>query len=206
MNIYPYLRAMPNETDIFKIESNHVLPTRGKILISEPFLCDKLFGRSVMLMIDHTQEGSMGLVMNKLSPLLLTEIFDDLHCREQIPIYWGGPLGTDTIFYVHTLQNIPHSFQVKKGLYMNGDFEAVKEYINREQSIEGKIRFFMGYSGWDSGQLLQEIKENTWIVSQTDTGSLMDEKGSDNLWRSSMKELGGKYRIWSRFPQTPSLN
>lgn len=89
---------------------------------------------------------------------------------------------------------------------MNGDFEAVKEYINREQSIEGKIRFFMGYSGWDSGQLLQEIEENTWIVSQTDTGSLMDEKGSDNLWRSSMKELGGKYRIWSRFPQTPSLN
>lgn len=65
---------------------------------------------------------------------------------------------------------------------MNGDFEAVKEYINREQSIEGKIRFFMGYSGWDSGQLLQEIEENTWIVSQADTGSLMDEKGSDNLW------------------------
>lgn len=197
---------MPNETDIFKIESNHVLPARGRILISEPFLCDKFFSRSVILMIDHTQEGSMGLVMNKLSPLSLTEIFDDLHSREQIPVYWGGPLGTDTIFYVHTLGNIPHSFQVKRGLYMNGDFEAIKEYINREDSIEGKIRFFMGYSGWGSGQLQQEIKENTWIVSQTETDSLMDEKESNNLWRSSLTELGGKYKVWSRFPQTPGLN
>lgn len=197
---------MPNSTDIFKIESNHVLPARGKILISEPFLCDKLFSRSVILMIDHTYEGSMGLVMNKLSSLSLAEIFKDLTSKEDIPIYWGGPLGTDTIFYLHTLASIPHSLPIGRGLYMNGDFESVKEYIRQGQSLEGKIRFFVGYSGWEKGQLHQEIKMNAWIVSQTTPYSLMDEKESLDLWRTSLTKLGGKYKVWSRFPQRPGLN
>ncbi|CCZ46976.1 MAG TPA: YqgE/AlgH family protein [Mediterranea massiliensis] len=197
---------MPESIDIFKIESNHVLPTRGKILISEPFLCDKLFSRSVILMIDHTCEGSMGLVMNKLSSLSLAEIFEDLDGKENIPIYWGGPLGTDTIFYIHTLTDIPHSLPLGKGLYMNGDFESVKEYIRQGKEIEGKIRFFVGYSGWEKGQLHEEIQMNTWIVSQTSNASLMDEKESSDLWRTSLDRLGGKYKIWSRFPQRPGLN
>lgn len=176
------------------------------MLISEPFLCDKLFGRSVVLLIDHTNEGSMGLVMNKMFPFPLAELFKDLSYEEEIPVYWGGPLGTDTVFYVHTIDNIPRSFQISKGLYVNGDFESVKEYINHQNSIEGKIRFFVGYSGWDKGQLQQEIAENTWIVSQTTNDSIMDEKDSDHLWQNSMNRLGGKYKIWSRFPQMPGLN
>ena len=55
---------MYTNADIFKIETNHIVPTRGKVLISEPFLCDYMFGRSVVLLADHTQDGTMGLVMN----------------------------------------------------------------------------------------------------------------------------------------------
>ena len=150
---------MPESIDIFKIESNHVLPTRGKILISEPFLCDKLFSRSVILMIDHTCEGSMGLVMNKLSSLSLAEIFEDLDGKENIPIYWGGPLGTDTIFYIHTLTDIPHSLPLGKGLYMNGDFESVKEYIRQGKEIEGRKGIFrlMAYIAGQTGRQVQNM-------------------------------------------------
>ena len=69
-------------TDIFKIETNHIVPARGKVLISEPFLCDHMFGRSVILLVDHTQDGTMGLVMNKPLPLFLNDLLSEIDCRE----------------------------------------------------------------------------------------------------------------------------
>ena len=183
-----------------------MIPTRGKVLISQPFLCDKLFGRSVVLLIDHNDDGTMGLVMNKPFPLKLSEFFDNFTCWRTIPVYWGGPLGMDSLFYLHTIENIPGALPVRKGLYVNGNFEAIKDYINQAESIEGRIRFFIGYSGWASGQLIEEINNDSWIISRENTESLMNEKGTENLWQTALSKLGGKYEIWSRFPQIPTLN
>ena len=94
-------------TDIFKIQSNNVMPSRGKILISEPFLHDVTFGRSVVLLVDHTEEGSMGLIINKPLPLMLNDIIKEFKYIEDIPLHKGGPIGTDTLFYLHTLHEIP---------------------------------------------------------------------------------------------------
>lgn len=197
---------MPIDTDIFKIETNHVVPARGKVLISEPFLCDHIFGRSVILLIDHTQEGTMGLVMNKPLPLFLNDILKEFDCPEDIPIYKGGPLSTDTLFYLHTLGNISDSLPIGKGFYLNGDFDAIKEYIMQGNPIKGKIRFFLGYSGWEYEQLCQEIKENTWLVGKEDLSSLMNVNDSKELWKNALGKLGSKYEMWSRFPQIPTLN
>lgn len=68
---------MDINTDIFKIETNHVLPSRGKVLISEPFLYDEMFGRSIILLVDHTLDGTMGLVLNKSLPLYLNDVLKD---------------------------------------------------------------------------------------------------------------------------------
>ena len=193
-------------TDIFKIETNHIVPARGKVLISEPFLCDHMFERSVILLVDHTQDGTMGLVMNKPLPLFLNDLLSEIDCREDIPIYKGGPISTDTLFYLHTLENIADSLPIANGFYLNGDFAAIKQFMAEGNSIKGKIRFFLGYSGWESGQLKQEIEENTWLVDKADIPSLMDEKASKNLWKDALGKLGGKYEMWSRFPQIPTLN
>lgn len=160
-------------TDIFKIETNHIVPTRGKVLISEPFLCDHMFGRSVILLVDHTQDGTMGLVMNKPLPLFLNDLLSEIDCREDIPIYKGGPISTDTLFYLHTLENIADSLPIANGFYLNGDFAAIKQFMAEGNSIKGKIRFFLGYSSWESGQLKQEIEENTWLVDKADIPSLI---------------------------------
>ena len=193
-------------TDIFKIETTHIVPARGKVLISEPFLCDHMFGRSVILLVDHTQDGTMGLVMNKPLPLFLNDLLSEIDCREDIPIYKCGPISTDTLFYLHTLENIADSLPIANGFYLNGDFAAIKQFMAEGNSIKGKIRFFLGYSGWESGQLKQEIEENTWLVDKADIPSLMDEKASKNLWKDALGKLGGKYEMWSRFPQIPTLN
>lgn len=133
---------MYSNINLFKIETNHVVPARGKVLISEPFLCDHMFGRSVILLVDHTHDGTMGLVLNKPLPLFLNDVLKDFDCPESIPIYKGGPLSTDTLFYLHTLEGITGALSIGKGFYLNGDFEAIKNYIMQGNPVKGRIRFF----------------------------------------------------------------
>lgn len=197
---------MYTNADIFKIETNHVVPSRGKVLISEPFLCDQTFGRSVVLIVDHGEDGTMGLVLNKPTPLLLNDVLQEFNCPENIPIYKGGPLSTDTLFYLHTFEHITGSLPISKGFYLNGDFNAIKEYLMQGNPVGGKIRFFLGYSGWEHEQLSQEIEENTWLIGKMNIETILDEKASSNLWKNALGNLGSKYEMWSRFPQIPTLN
>lgn len=192
-------------SDIFKIESNNVLPSRGKILISEPFLRDTTFGRSVILLIDHTEEGSMGLIINKRLPLFTNDIIKEFQYLDDIPLYKGGPVATDTLFYLHTLSNIPGALTIGKGLYLNGDFDEIKKYMLQGNNVNVPIRFFLGYSGWEGKQLGNEIKENTWLVSEEENDYLLNTN-IKGMWKQALEKLGSKYETWSRFPQVPSLN
>ena len=181
---------MYSNINLFKIETNHVVPAQGKVLISEPFLCDHMFGRSVILLVDHTHDGTMGLVLNKPLPLFLNDVLKDFDCPENIPIYKGGPLSTDTLFYLHTLEGITGALSIGKGFYLNGDFEAIKNYIMQGNPVQGRIRFFLGYSGWEYEQLGREIEENTWLVGKENISSLMDEAASGTLWKKALCKLG----------------
>ena len=193
------------DSDIFKIQSNNVLPSRGKILISEPFLRDATFGRSVVLLIDHTEEGSMGLIINKQLPIFVNDIIKEFKYIENIPLYKGGPIATDTLFYLHTLADIPGAIPISKGLYLNGDFDEIKKYILQGTKVDRYIRFFLGYSGWESEQLSTELKENTWLVSKEENAYLMNGDTKD-MWKQALEKLGSKYETWSRFPQVPTFN
>lgn len=196
---------MEKDRDIFRIQSNRVLPARGKILISEPFLSDTTFGRSVVLLVDHGEEGSMGIILNKRLPMTVNQVVDEFKYLNEIPLCKGGPVGIDTLFYLHLFHDVPGAYPIGNGMFLNGDFNAIKKYILQGNPVEGMIRFFLGYSGWDHTQLKQEIDENTWLVGTGDTESLMTLPVNE-LWRYSLGSLGGKYETWSHFPRIPSLN
>lgn len=193
------------DTDIFRIETNHVLPQRGCVLISEPFLQDYFFGRSVIFLVEHSVEGgTMGLVLNKPLPLWLGDLVSGCEKAGEIPVYRGGPLAMDTLFYLHTLDTLNGSLLISDGIYLNGDFEAIKRYISQGNPVRGRIRFFLGYSGWEHGQLREECEENTWLVSHEGRACLRDD--TDCQWENALSHLGYKYSLWSRFPQIPMLN
>lgn len=196
---------MDIDSDIFKIQSNNVLPSRGKILISEPFLRDATFGRSVILLIDHTDEGTMGLIINKPLPIFVNDIIKEFKYINDIPLCKGGPVATDTLFYLHTLANISGAIPVSKGLYLNGDFDEIKKYILQGNKVDQHIRFFLGYCGWEGEQLNDELKENTWLVSKEDKDYLMNSDTKD-MWKEALEKLGSKYEAWSRFPRVPTFN
>ena len=193
------------DKNIFKIQSNDIQPSRGKILISEPFLCDDIFSRSVILIVDHTSEGSMGLVLNKQLPVFVNEVITEFKYLDDIPLYKGGPIGIDTLFYIHKFDDIPGALKVSKGLYLNGDFAIIKKRIFQEEDFKSKIRFFIGYSGWDESQLKQEIEENTWIIGTEDSNSLLT-MDSELMWKKILSKQGRKYETWSRFPLIPLMN
>lgn len=197
--------AIEKSDDIFKIQSNQTSIAKGKILISEPFLFDINFSRSVILLIDHGKDGSMGIIMNKRLPMMVNDVVKEFEYLNNIPLYRGGPVGTDTLFYLHTLNCVKGALDIGHGMYLNGDFNTIKKYVLQGNPIERNIRFFLGYSGWETEQLKHEIEDNTWMIGSGDIESLMNVSIKD-MWKDSLGKLGGKYKTWSRFPKIPSLN
>ena len=195
------------DMNIFQVESNKALPRTGGLLIATPFLEDFHFSRSVVLMVEHNDEGSMGIVLNRNFSNLMTlnEVVPSLGKLPPIPLYRGGPIGRDTLFYLHTFADLKDAFPLGNGLYMNGDFDWMQDYILAGGQIQGKVRFFMGYAGWQKGQLMQEIEENTWIVNNESEVDLLHMYLRD-LWRESLMDMGGRYAVWSRYPKYPIMN
>ena len=103
----------------------------------------------------------------------LNDVVKELKYWEDIPLYKGGPMGTDTLFYLHTLKNVEGALAIGGGLYLNGNFDEIKRYILQGNQVEGNIRFFLGYSGWQDGQLNHEIAANTWMIGKGEASSLM---------------------------------
>lgn len=191
---------------IFQIESNKITPKKGSLLISAPFLRDYFFARSVVLTLHHNDEGSMGIALNKKFNNLrtLNGLMPELGNLPPIPLYKGGPIDTDTLFYLHNLDFLKDSLPMGNGLYLNGNFEDMKRYLLNGGPVSGHIKFFMGYAGWQKGQLMQEIENNTWIVSEKYETDILHS--SNGLWQKALYDMGGKFAVWSRYPQYPFMN
>ena len=198
---------MATYNNIFKITHNNLLPAQGSILISEPFLQDAYFQRSVVLLVEHNTQGSMGFVLNKKTDLIVNTFFPELEEYPEIPIYLGGPVSANRLFFIHSLGDliVPDSVKIKDRLYFDGDFEALKRYMQNGHSIEGKVKFFLGYSGWTEGQLGNEINKNSWVVSHAAKENVLLADG-ESFWKNSLEQLGGNYEAWTKYPKDPYLN
>ncbi len=192
--------------NIFKIETNHVEPCKGRVLIAEPFLPGSYFNRSVVLLVSHSDKGAVGFILNKKIDYSLNEIMGDFPDFD-VEVSIGGPVSTDSIYFIHSLgADFPGSIHVKDNLYWGGDFDELKKRINLGQVNPHQVRFFLGYSGWDSGQLEEELNENSWLVSEIEQGNVMDYPRKKHMWVDVVKELGGKYKLWENYPENPALN
>lgn len=196
---------MTDINDILKIRTNNLKPSKGKILISEPFLIDYYFKRSVVLLAEHNEDGSFGLIINKPVSMFLHEMIKDFP-EFEAPVYLGGPVKTDNLYFIHTQGNlIDNSMEITDGLFWGGDIEHVKELILIGQLQPSDIKFFIGYSGWVSNQLESELSRNSWLVSDIKAKQVM-QVNTSRLWKSSVKKMGGDYSYWINFPSDPGLN
>ena len=186
---------------------SYLLPNRGDVLIAEPFLIEDLtFNRAVILIAHLDNEGAVGFIVNKPLDFNLDDLMPEID--EHFRIYNGGPVEQENLYFIH---NVPHlinnSEEIKNGIYWGGSFDKVVDLINSKQITQKNIKFFLGYSGWDSTQLMDEIHLKNWVLeSSVDIKEILLNLKGGELWQEKMKNLGGDYLLWSTAPENPNYN
>lgn len=196
---------MSENLDIFKIRTNDIAPKTGRILIAEPFLSGEYFNRSVVFLVTYNEKGAVGFILNKKVDFPIQDVFPDFPDFDS-EVYLGGPVATDSIYFLHKLgDKLPGSIHVFDDLYWGGDFEILKRDVRLGKINPAEIRFFLGYSGWDAGQLESELKEDSWLVTDVEQDAVMRDL-SESSWVDFVKKAGSRYSVWENFPENPSLN
>lgn len=194
-----------NKIDNKIMQVKMLKPAVGRILISEPFLSDMYFQRSVVLMVDHSSDGSFGIILNKPVESFVCDIVDGFHGIKS-KIFLGGPVRSDALFFIHRLgRKIRGSVIIYNDIAWGGDVGQVKEMIKKGEIKEKDIRFFLGYSGWTKNQLDDELKHNSWVVSDKKIDTVIDVE-PENMWEYSLKQLSGNYKEWINYPKDPTNN
>lgn len=176
------------------------------LLLAEPFMDTPEFKRSVILLTEHSQKGSMGFIINRKLTVGPAQAIDDFPDFDDM-LYYGGPVSSDQLFYLHSLGSLLEgSVEVMPGIYMGGNYETLKTLINSNQVTPSQIRFFAGYAGWSANQLSKEIKENSWILVPAQSSQVFSEDKKENLWKKILHNMGGKYSMVAEFPEDPTLN
>ena len=184
---------------------NRLEPQKGRILASEPYLPDPNFERTIILLTEHNQDGSVGFVLNRPSESLVTEVMAEIKDIES-KIFIGGPVQQDTLHFIHRHSGISGSIEIGEGIFWGGNFEQILLLIETKQLAILDIKFFLGYSGWSPGQLEEELKADSWIVSDRVTQDLVFETLPEMMWKKSLQSLGGRFSVYSNYPVDPSMN
>ena len=181
-----------------------ISPAKGTILIANPFLKDPNFVRSVIFICENMPEGSFGFVLNQLHPNKLNELIPDILSEETV--YKGGPVQLDSLHFLHQYPDlIIGGIEVIDGVFWGGNFESLQIHLQEGNLESDKIKFFVGYSGWAEGQLDFEMKEQSWLVANA-TKKLLFNTTPENIWKESLRHLGGKYEAMINYPLDPQLN
>ncbi len=190
--------------EFFKYK-NKINPEKGKLLISEPFLPDPNFERTIILLCENNSEGSFGFVLNKPSLANVSDVMDDIK-NYDTPALVGGPVQQDTLHYLHRRRDVVDAVEILEGVYWGGSFEKVLFLLETKQLAHKDIKFFLGYSGWSPGQLDEELEQDSWIVSDQASEELIFDTEPDDMWKKTLKVMGGRFSVYSNYPKDPRLN
>ena len=184
---------------------NRLEPSKGRVLISEPFMLDEYFKRSVVFLTEHNEDGTVGFVLNKIMDVTLSELINNFPSFDA-EVHMGGPVQSQNLYYLHRRGDLlEDAIEIVDGIYWNGSFDRLKECIHANKIKEDDILFFLGYSGWDPEQLKEEMKENSWLVQDIDA-ALLFNKSEEDLWKRIIKASDSRIAHMANYPEDPNLN
>ena len=178
---------------------------RGKLLLASPTLRDPNFLRSVVLIAEHTEEGAMGLVLNRPATSTVAEAVPDLSwlAGDDEPVYVGGPVAENAVIVLADFDRPELA-----GALVEDDLGFVGEDADDPERLDGAIRrarVFAGHSGWGPGQLEGELAEEAWIVQPPRRDEIFTDAPGD-LWSAVLRRMGRRYALLATMPLDPSLN
>lgn len=185
---------------------NEVKIKKGHLLLSEPTLLgENSFNRSVILLAEYTKDGTVGFILNKPLEFTIGDLIPEIN--SSLTVYNGGPVEQDNLYFIHTIPNkIENSVEISNGIYWGGDFDSLKNLLNKNEIPKTEIRFFLGYSGWTKGQLENELQENNWLLIENKEKANLLAKPTSDFWKEKVKDQGGDYILFANAPENPILN
>jgi putative transcriptional regulator len=186
----------------------------GCFLLSDFDLVDPNFHRTVVLMIDHDEEGAFGLVVNRPSPFTLGEVVEGLDDSPaaSIPVYVGGPVQQNALFVLRD-ERAAEDAEVERpvaGVAFEPASPTMIEYLKGEWSSlpedeRPAVRMYVGYSGWASGQLEGELAADAWVVMRA-TREIVFHPDPRSAWTEALARTGPLYQIILQTGFKPSMN
>ncbi len=175
------------------------------LLIAEPFLWDDTFKRAVILIADHHSEGTHGFILNRPLGVKLNDVLGNTFPEIDATVYLGGPVETDTLHYLHNVGDlIANAHKIADGIWWGGDFEELKFLIAQKMITPNNVRFYIGYTGWEKGQLADEIADKTWILADGHTNFVFNNYPS--LWQKTLSTIDETHSIIGTMPDYPFWN
>ncbi|MGZ5419584.1 MAG: YqgE/AlgH family protein, partial [Solirubrobacterales bacterium] len=184
-----------------RVERRHhngsVESLRGKLLIASPSMPD-WFRRAVVLIVEHTEEGAFGLVLNRPSVATVGEAVPRLAdiAGDEAMIHIGGPVQPDGVVALGQFEDLSASPRI-----VVGDVGLVD--LEHPPGGLGRIRLYAGHSGCGPEQLDGEVEEEAWIIGEPTAGDAFDQ---GDLWAAALARMGGEYALLARMPVDPSVN
>jgi len=185
--------------------SQNPSPAQGTLLIADPGMLDGGFARSVVLLCEHSEQGTFGLVLNDALPVTLKDVSPDF-AAISAPVFRGGPVQLDTLHILHrgTAPEVG-GHEVLPGVWWGGDYDRLRDLVREGVVATTDCRFFLGYSGWAGGQLEGELEMDTWYVHPA-TPDLVFAGNPQDHWRQVLRDMGPEYALPASFPDHPMLN
>ncbi len=181
---------------------------KGSLLIANPVLPDPNFSRTVILLCDHDEQGSFGLVINRSTQLKAPDLFLNIHILKSYneKIYLGGPVSQSMVFFLCRSSSAAGKLdEVCSGVYLGSNLETLKSLYSSLENPEQDIRFYLGYSGWSGGQLAEEMEQNSWLVQRANEQFIFLDSES-SIWPQAVNSLGEKYQYLTKAPVNPQWN
>jgi putative transcriptional regulator len=178
---------------------------RGKLLLASPTLLDPNFVRTVVLIAEHTDEGAMGLVLNRPAASSVAEAVPDLAwlADEEDLVYVGGPVAETAVIVLAEFDRPEVA-----GALVEGDLGFVGTDADDPDALDGAIRrarVFAGHAGWGPGQLEGELEDESWIIEPPRREEIFTAD-AQGLWASVLRRKGRRYALLATMPLDPSLN
>ena len=171
--------------------------TRGKLLVASPGLTD-FFRRTVVLVLEHNEDGAVGLVLNRPSETSVDDAVPDLPVivdADEV-VHLGGPVGPENVIVLGRFDDPDEAASI-----VLDDLGVVDPALNNP--AVSAVRVYAGHAGWGPGQLDGELEQDAWIVEEAEADDVFDE---GDLWSHVLDRKGGGYTLLARMPLDPSLN
>jgi putative transcriptional regulator len=176
----------------------------GRLLVATPQLGDASFFRAVVLMLEHTDEGALGVILNRPTELEVREVLPET-LTSALPldgvVYQGGPVSPEAVIMLGEFSDsdgIPIAFGEVGVIDPDADFDDLAQSLL-------SVRVFGGYAGWGAGQLESELQQEAWIDANPATSDVFADTAGD-LWSAVLERKGGQYALLARMPDDPSMN